>query len=75
MKDDKLRFPLRELRLEKGMTQAEVASAAKLSRRFYVMLEVEKQEPRVVNALLIAQALDVSVEKAFGHLVGGGDHG
>lgn len=69
MKIQKNRFRLREVRLEKDMTQSEVASAAKLSRRFYVALETERQEPRVVAALRVARVLDSTVEDLFGHLV------
>ena len=61
-------FHLRELRLNAGLTQSEVANAAGISRRFYVALEVERQEPRVTAALRIARALDATVEEAFGHL-------
>lgn len=63
------RFPLRRLRIEAGMTQAEVADAAGVSRRFYCSLETERQEPRVVAALLIARALGTTVEEAFGDLL------
>lgn len=66
MEVHKNRFRLRELRLEKGMTQAEVAKAAGLSRRFYNAVETERQEPRVVAAILIARVLETTVEAAFG---------
>jgi DNA-binding XRE family transcriptional regulator len=62
------RFPLRKLRVAAGMTQLQVAEGAGLSRRFYCALETERQEPRVVPAILIARALDTTVEEAFGHL-------
>lgn len=69
MESDKDRFPLRELRLEAGLTQVDVAKAVGLSRRFYVDVELKKQEPRVVAALLIARVLETTVEEAFGDLI------
>lgn len=65
----KNRFRLREVRLERGLTQSEVADAAKLSRRFYVALESERQEPRVVAGMKVARVLKTTVEDLFGHLV------
>jgi putative transcriptional regulator len=71
----KIRFRLREARLDTGMTQAEVADASKISRRFYVALETEKQEPRVVTALRLAGVLNTTVEDLYGHMVRGGGKG
>jgi transcriptional regulator with XRE-family HTH domain len=68
---DRDRFPLRELRLRRGMTQAEVAAYSRLSRRYYVEIEHGRQEPGVVAAILLADALGATVEEAFGHLVKG----
>lgn len=68
------RFRLRELRAAADLTQLEVAEAAGISRRFYSTLESERQEPRVVVALLIARALNTTVEDAFGHLLKGGNN-
>jgi DNA-binding XRE family transcriptional regulator len=67
----KIRFRLREARLATGMTQAEVADASKISRRFYVALETEKQEPRVVTAVRLARTLNTTVEKLYGHMIEG----
>lgn len=68
---DKDRFLLRELRLERGLTQAEVAAYSRLSRRYYADVERGRQEPGVVAALMIADSLGTTVEGAFGHLVEG----
>ena len=69
VESDKVRFPLRELRLQRGFTQVEAARAAGVSRRFYVDVESKRQEPRVGAALLIARALGATVEEAFGGLI------
>lgn len=68
MEVHKNRFRLREVRLKAGMTQSEVADAAKLSRRFYVALETERQEPGVVPAIRVARVLKTTVEDLFGRL-------
>ena len=69
MEVHKFRFPLREVRLATGMTQSDVADASKISRRFYVALETERQEPRVVTAIRIARVLETTVEELYGHMV------
>ena len=56
----------RERRELLGLTQAEVAAAAGLSRQLVTALEAGRHAPSVTAALDIARALDTTVEELFG---------
>lgn len=58
--------PLRQLRLLKGFTQAELAKRADISRTAVSAIEQKTLVPSVTAALALAQALGTSVETLFG---------
>jgi DNA-binding XRE family transcriptional regulator len=57
---------LRERRLECGLTQAELAARAGVSRQLVAAVEAGRNTPAVDAALGLAQALATSVEALFG---------
>ena len=57
---------VRERRELLGLTQAEVAAAAGLSRQLVTALEAGRHAPSVTAALDLARALDTTVEALFG---------
>lgn len=57
---------LRAAREAAGKTQAQVAKEAKVSERVYQDYEYGKYEPSVRTAILIARALNSTVEVLFG---------
>lgn len=57
---------LRAAREASGKTQAQVARMAKISEAQYQNIEYDKCEPRVRTAILIAQAVNSTVENLFG---------
>jgi len=63
---------LRELRLEKGLSQEQLAEKAGLSMRMISLLECEKQQPTISTIEALSGALDlkmselmIEVEKHF----------
>ncbi len=56
---------MRELRKRAGLTQAQVATAARLSRFFYREVEAGKRTLSLDNMFAIADALRVSVRDFF----------
>lgn len=56
---------LRELRAEKGLTQAELAQAVGVSRKTINTIENRVFTPSALLAFQIAQALDVPVDRIF----------
>lgn len=56
---------LRVIREKSGKTQARVATEIGISETHYQNIEYEKTTPNVRTAILIAQALDTTVEKLF----------
>lgn len=61
MKDTKLK----EARKKVGLIQVEVANKAKISPLSYLRYECGNRIPRVDTAILIAKALNSSVEELF----------
>lgn len=56
---------LKKQREKKGLTQVQVARKAQISESAYQNYETGKRLPNVHTALLIAQALNSTVEKLF----------
>lgn len=56
---------LKAKRLEMGLTQVQVAKKAHISEISYQRIEYGKQMPRLKTAILIAQALNSTVEELF----------
>ena len=56
---------LRDIRLEKQLTQESLADAVGVTRQSIIAIEKEKFVPSVKLALELAQALGVSLEKLF----------
>lgn len=52
-------------RKKAGLTQVQVAKQAKISEVSYQRIEYGKQRPTVDTAILIANAVDSSVEELF----------
>jgi len=64
--------PLRRHRLALGLTQAELAAAAGVSRQLVVAVETGVNVPAVDAALRLATALQASTEELFGDAMGHG---
>ena len=56
---------LRDIRLEKQLTQESLADAVGVTRQSIIAIEKEKFVPSVKLALELAQALGVSLEELF----------
>ena len=56
---------IKELRLEHGMTQQELADRVGVSSRTIISLEKQKYNPSVLLAYKIASVFKLSIEKAF----------
>ncbi|MCP4912774.1 MAG: helix-turn-helix transcriptional regulator [Oligoflexia bacterium] len=56
---------LKELRLEKGVNQTELASLVGVSRQTIHAIEVSKYTPSVELALKISRTLELNVEEIF----------
>ena len=61
-------FPqrLKELRLEKGLTQTELANMLGISQKSYSHWETGKNEPNLENLIKLADLLEVSLDWLFG---------
>ncbi len=57
---------LRELRLEKGVTQKEVAEFLGLTTKAYCFYELEKREPSLRTLAKICEFYDVSADYLIG---------
>lgn len=57
---------LRTVRIEAGLTQAELAGRARVSRQLVGAVETGRHLPRVDAAMALAAALDVEVAELFG---------
>jgi len=66
---------LRDLRRAHGLTQAQLAAAAGVSRQLVGALEAGRHEPGVGAALALARALGTDVETLFGGVFGAAPHG
>jgi putative molybdopterin biosynthesis protein len=58
--------PLRSRRIKLGLTQVQLASAARVSRQLVAAVEAGVNTPSVDAALRLAQALDCSAQELFG---------
>ena len=56
---------LKEMRMQRGMTQIQVAQKANIAERSYQNYEAGERTPNVHTAQLIAQALNTTVEELF----------
>ena len=56
---------VRKRRLERDLSQAELARAMKVSRQTINSIETEKYTPSLPLALALARFFDVSVEEMF----------
>jgi DNA-binding XRE family transcriptional regulator len=65
MASDATSSPLRSRRLECGLTQAELAARAGVSRQLVAAVEAGQNTPAVDAALALARALAASVEELF----------
>lgn len=63
-----MKTKLKKVRKGTGLTQMEVAKKANVSIRGYQNYEAGIRVPNVRTAILIAQALNSSVEECFGNL-------
>lgn len=61
----KVKTQLKALREKSGKTQAQLANEAQITEVCYQRYEYGKRTPNVRTAILIAQALDTTVEKLF----------
>ena len=59
---------LHELRTGAGMTQAQIAETAKVTRQTIIAIEKGNYTPSVLLALKLARALNVSVEELFDYV-------
>lgn len=59
------REELIKAREKAGLTQHQVAQAAKITDRGYQYYEANKRTPNVITAKLIAKALNSTVEELF----------
>ncbi len=57
---------IRDARVRKGLSQAELAAAAGLTRQAVYAIEGGRYQPNVVTALRLARTLDARVEELFG---------
>jgi len=56
---------VKELRLESGLTQQELADRVCVSSRTIISLEKQKYNPSVLLAYKIASVFDLSIEETF----------
>lgn len=64
---------LKQLRVQRGLTLEQLAQNTGLTRSYLSKVERGMSTPSIESALKIAGALDISVEKLFGHDEGEGD--
>jgi len=60
-----LKNRLKEIRVEKNLTQEELANACEVTRQTILAIEKGKFGPTVTLALVLARVLDVGVEDLF----------
>lgn len=62
---DQVRNQVRELRIERRLTQEDLGAAVGLTRQSILAIEKGRFTPSIHTALMLAQALGVSVEQVF----------
>jgi len=60
-----MRNRLRELRKDRGLSQAELAEAIEVSRQTIIAMEADKYDPSLPMAYRLAAFFDVPVEELF----------
>lgn len=61
----KINTHLKNARKKTGLTQVQVAEQANISETSYQRIEYGQQQPSLITALLIAKALNTTVEQIF----------
>jgi putative transcriptional regulator len=56
---------VREERINRGLSQQQLAESTHLARQSIISIEKGRFLPTIENALLLSEALDVPVEKLF----------
>lgn len=62
---DRVKNRLRELRKDRGLSQAELAEAIEVSRQTIIAMEADKYDPSLPMAYRLAAFFDVAVEDLF----------
>lgn len=62
---------LRELRKQKGLTQAQLAKLARCDQAAIVSYELGRYKPSMITSYYLAQALDVTMEELVQIIDGG----
>lgn len=60
-----VRNRVRELRMERGMTQEEIAERVGVSRQTIISIESGRYNPSILLAYKLARAFDQSIEAVF----------
>ena len=60
-----MNIKLKNVRQKNGLTQEELAKKANITTRSYQRIEKGVQDPKTTTAILIAQALNTTVEELF----------
>ena len=60
-----MRNTIKERRLERGLSQAELAKAMRVSRQTINSIETEKYTPSLPLALALGRFFEVSIEEMF----------
>ena len=68
-----MRNRLRELRKDRGLSQAELAEAIEVSRQTIIAMEADKYDPSLPMAYRLAAFFDVPVEELFFNPYRGGE--
>lgn len=58
---------IRELRAERGLTQAELAAVLKVTRQTVIAIEQGRYSPSLEMAFQIAKALDLPLDHVFSY--------
>jgi putative transcriptional regulator len=56
---------VRELRLERGLTQAQLAALVEVSRRTIISIETGRFDPSLTLAIHLARTFEMPVEELF----------
>ncbi len=56
---------IKSIRIKKGLTQSDMATATGITVRQYRRIEKGEQDPKTRTSILIAKALNTTVEELF----------
>ncbi len=56
---------IKSIRIKKGLTQSDMATVTGITVRQYRRIEKGEQDPKTRTSILIAKALNTTVEKLF----------